>query len=67
MKKDIEAIALTDGQKQELISLIEIAEKSNKAKKSGLVKTALKEIWDFAKSIRSSMLVAYMSMKFGLS
>ena len=65
LRNEIESLKLTDEQQKQITELIEIASQSCKVKKSGLVKSALKEIWDFAKATGSGLLAAFLSMKFG--
>ncbi|MCM1441524.1 MAG: hypothetical protein NC131_20305 [Roseburia sp.] len=65
LRNEIESLKLTDEQQKQIVELIEVATQSCKMKKSSLVKSALKEIWDFAKATGSGLLATFLSMKFG--
>lgn len=65
LRNEIESLKLTDEQQEQLSELIELASRSCKMRKGGLVKSVLREIWDFAKATGSGVLAAFLAMKFG--
>lgn len=67
LKNEIESIRLTRKQTNNINNLLNQADAACKAKQSSKLKTILKEIWDFAKSTGSGLLVAFLSMKFGFN
>ena len=66
LKSEIDLLKLTDAQVEALGNLISKADDGCKNKNLGVVKQALKEIWDFAKQTGSNLLAAYLTVKFGL-
>lgn len=65
LKNEIASLKLTDAQAKALDDLILKADDGCKKKNFGVVKQALKEMWDFAKQTGSNLLAAYLTVKFG--
>ena len=67
LKTEIQNLKLTNEQGDELKRLVKEAEESCKNRKESTFKKVLRQIWDFAKATGSGLLVAYLSVKFGLT
>lgn len=59
--------SLSEEQKGELADLIEDVLEKNKKEKPGLLKRALKSLWEFTKEVGASVLSAYLCAKFGFT
>lgn len=66
LKEEITSLKLSDEQIGSLSTLIERAGNECKRKNSSKLKTILGELWDFTKQTGSSLLAAYIALKFGL-
>ena len=67
LKTEIQNLKLTNKQSDELKRLVKEAEDACVNRKDSTFKKVLKQIWDFAKATGSGLLVAYLSVKFGLT
>ena len=67
LKTEIQNLKLTNKQSDELKRLVKEAEDACINRKDSTFKKVLRQIWDFAKATGSGLLVAYLSVKFGLT